>query len=155
MSPTTCLVRFPQPELTAVSPAVPGQRPIHQRIWEIERRREQNLRLLRAEKEEREATTFAPPPLSRMSNKLTRDSRSAAARGWDHEALRSRPCGRHSRKWKKKEVSYSSCARSTWSNRCFRRLLNSARAPVVVRFLGRWKIYRRNLSLTSVKVLSA
>lgn len=51
------------------------QRPLHQRVWEVEREREHKLRLLLADKEEREGATFAPPPLGRVSERLvTRDS---------------------------------------------------------------------------------
>eukprot|EP00903_Cladosiphon_okamuranus_P005531 g5509.t1 len=51
------------------------QRPLHQRVWEVEREREHKLRLLLADKEEREGATFAPPPLGRVSERLaTRDN---------------------------------------------------------------------------------
>lgn len=46
------------------------QRPLHQRVWEVEREREHKLRLLQADKEEREGATFAPPPLGRVSERL-------------------------------------------------------------------------------------
>lgn len=56
------------------------QRPLHQRVWEVEREREHRLRLLVAEKEERDGVTFAPPPLGRVSERLvSRDARSAVA----------------------------------------------------------------------------
>eukprot|EP00752_Nemacystus_decipiens_P011160 g9916.t1 len=51
------------------------QRPLHQRVWEVEREREHKLRQLLADKEEREGATFAPPPLGRVSERLvTRDN---------------------------------------------------------------------------------
>lgn len=46
------------------------QRPLHQRVWEVEREREHKLRLLLADKEKREGATFAPPPLGRVSERL-------------------------------------------------------------------------------------
>ncbi|CAN0387523.1 unnamed protein product, partial [Ectocarpus sp. 8 AP-2014] len=49
---------------------VADHRPLHQRVWEVEREREHNLRLLVADKEEREGATFAPPPMGRVSERL-------------------------------------------------------------------------------------
>jgi len=67
---------------------VADQRPLHQRVWEVEREREHKLRLLVAEKEEREGVTFAPPPLGRVSERLvSRDTRSAAAAGGENGML--------------------------------------------------------------------
>lgn len=44
-------------------------------MWEVEREREHKLRLLQADKEEREGATFAPPPLGRVSERLARETR--------------------------------------------------------------------------------
>lgn len=68
-----------QPVLTAISTVRSGQRPLHERVWEVERQRESNLRRLQADKEEREGGPFAPVPLGRISEKLARDLRSTAA----------------------------------------------------------------------------
>lgn len=81
-----------QPTLTTptAAAAAADPRPLHQRVWEVEREREHKLRLLLAEKEEREGATFAPPPLGRVSEKLAaRDSTSTVAggRGGEGEVL--------------------------------------------------------------------
>lgn len=55
------------------------RRPLHQRVWEVERQREHKLRLLQAEREEREGATFAPPPLGRVSERLARAARPEVA----------------------------------------------------------------------------
>lgn len=55
-------------------------RPLHQRVWEVEREREHKLRLLVADKEEREGATFAPPPMGRVSERLA-DTRPPACAG--------------------------------------------------------------------------
>ncbi|CAM9754008.1 unnamed protein product, partial [Ectocarpus sp. 13 AM-2016] len=55
---------------------VADHRPLHQRVWEVEREREHKLRLLAADKEEREGATFAPPPMGRVSERLA-DTRPA------------------------------------------------------------------------------
>ncbi|CAM9186727.1 unnamed protein product, partial [Ectocarpus sp. 12 AP-2014] len=67
------------PTLNTVG-AVPvaDHRPLHQRVWEVEREREHKLRLLVADKEEREGATFAPPPMGRVSERLA-DTRPALA----------------------------------------------------------------------------
>lgn len=56
-------------------------------MWEVEREREYKLRLLQADKEEREGATFAPPPLGRVSQKLARDTKpvgaAAGSGAWD------------------------------------------------------------------------
>ncbi|CAM9623371.1 unnamed protein product, partial [Ectocarpus sp. 12 AP-2014] len=57
---------------------VADHRPLHQRVWEVEREREHKLRLLAADKEEREGATFAPPPMGRVSERLA-DTRPAFA----------------------------------------------------------------------------
>lgn len=68
-----------QPTLNTTG-AVPvtDHRPLHQRVWEVEREREHKLRLLVADKEEREGATFAPPPMGRVSERLA-DTRPAFA----------------------------------------------------------------------------
>lgn len=68
-----------QPTLNTTG-AVPvaDHRPLHQRVWEVEREREHRLRLLVADKEKREGATFAPPPMGRVSERLA-DTRPAFA----------------------------------------------------------------------------
>ena len=69
-----------QPALIAAETAVTiDQRPLHERVWEVEREREHKLRLLQAEREKQEGTTFAPPPLGRVSERLARDARPPVA----------------------------------------------------------------------------
>ncbi|CBJ29035.1 hypothetical protein Esi_0133_0021 [Ectocarpus siliculosus] len=71
--------REPTLNTTGAVPAA-DHRPLHQRVWEVEREREHKLRLLVADKEEREGATFAPPPMGRVSERLA-DTRPAFAGG--------------------------------------------------------------------------
>ena len=79
--PTSRFLFIPiQPALIATETAVTvDQRPLHERVWEVEREREHKLRLLQAEREKQEGTTFAPPPLGRVSERLARDARPPVA----------------------------------------------------------------------------
>ncbi|CAN0037293.1 unnamed protein product, partial [Choristocarpus tenellus] len=50
------------------------RRPLHERVWEIERERRQRLQVLAAELDEEDGATFAPA-LGRLSERLARDAR--------------------------------------------------------------------------------
>lgn len=69
--------------MNAVDAATPvaKQRPLHERVWEVERERQHNLRLLQADKDEREGVTFAPPPLGRVSQRLLRKAGAGEGEG--------------------------------------------------------------------------
>ena len=73
--PTLAAAGSCTPEAAVAVARAADQRPLHQRVWEVEREREHKLRVLLADKEEREGATFAPPPLGRISERLvTRDN---------------------------------------------------------------------------------
>lgn len=81
--PTIRALASPQPAINSSLVGPVERRPLHERVWEIERRREDKLRLLQADKEEREGATFAPLPLGRVSERLARRGRRVVSTCWE------------------------------------------------------------------------
>ncbi|CAM9684559.1 unnamed protein product, partial [Chrysoparadoxa australica] len=69
-----------QPSLPSSSGKSRGQRfgaesvPLHERVWEVQRQREHNMRVLQVEQEAREGLTFVPQ-ISKVSQRIARKDR--------------------------------------------------------------------------------